>query len=95
MEFFARYRLPLPRHGHWRLPGDDLPAYGYIHGLPHSQGTLAVTNGVLCYIIRADDSLFVGHLEWWTGLRSEREAHVTGDTKKRSARNERIYAEYV
>jgi hypothetical protein len=58
---FADFNIPSPK-GHWRLT-DFL--YGQINGLSFSRGFLTATNGVRCFILRLDGSLYDGHLQWF------------------------------
>lgn len=52
--------ITLPRNEHWRLTPRVV---GEIHALPGSNGILTATNGILCYIERAENSLFLGHID--------------------------------
>jgi hypothetical protein len=46
----------------WRLTN---PEYGQIEGLPLSRGQILATDGMRCIILRADNSVFFGHIHWW------------------------------
>lgn len=57
--FCTKYNLPLTRKGDWRATEQKV---GEIQGLPNSRGRIACTNGIDCYIIREDESIFHGHI---------------------------------
>lgn len=59
--FAAEYNLTGKVVG-WRLTDVLL---GAIEGIPNSRGFLVATNGNLCYILRSDNSLFQGHMDWF------------------------------
>jgi len=62
MKFFADHNMPYPRKGVWRPVNH---AIGEINGLPNSRGIVTVTDGIMCYIVCADSSLYRGHYSWF------------------------------
>lgn len=60
--FLAAYSLPGKRYGDWRLSDYVL---GHINGLPASRGRMVATNGIMCFIIREDRTLYEGHVQHW------------------------------
>jgi len=70
LAFFRHYRMPIPKSGEWRLAE---PKLGEIVGVPNSRGKLIATNGIECFIVREDDSLFRGHLDWFKADKQEKQ----------------------
>lgn len=60
--FLAAYNLPGKRYGQWRLTDYVL---GHVNGLPASRGRMVATNGIMCFIIREDRTLYEGHVQHW------------------------------
>lgn len=54
--------LTLDRNTEWRVCKKLL---GEIQGLPTSRGQLAITNGILCHIVKEDNTIFIGHIGWF------------------------------
>ena len=81
--FFAEHDIPRDRKtaDSWRLTDYLL---GEIQGVPGSRGRVAVTDGVMCYIVRENQSLFYGHFEWFEEDDDER-SEQSKPTKKRKS----------
>lgn len=64
---FARAYGVLVKHSRdWRLVHHTrFGAVGQIHGLPNSRGQLIATDGIECFIIRGDGSIFIGHIDFF------------------------------
>lgn len=58
--FALRHGLLVKAHADWRMVAE--PKYGTIKGLPFTWGKLVATDGILCYMLKPDGSLFQGHL---------------------------------
>jgi hypothetical protein len=63
----------------WRLVPHT---QGHINGLDKEFcGTRVATNGVLCFIVRADDSFVLGHDGWWIKHKAEGDGNTTSPRK--------------
>lgn len=61
--FFEDFGIPYTRKAsQWRLTPRLL---GQIQAIPQSRGILTATNGIDCYIVRGDQTLFKGHIGWF------------------------------
>ncbi len=87
--FFARWAMPVPRTGHWRLTNVEL---GALRACPHSQGFLVATDGVQCYI-ETGDKLFHGHLENWERFDDGAATAPKATTSKRQSIFDELAAE--
>lgn len=98
--FAAHHRITLTGRfaGPWRL---TKPFVGQISGLNNSYGTLTATNGIDCYIERADGTLFMGHMDWFVKDPAHRQPqsspqeYVAKKAQRKSAAElERLMEEY-
>lgn len=87
--FAAMHGLCRKAHDHWRLT--DV-RNGHINGLPHSQGRLVATDGILCYIEQAD-RLFLGHISHFRPDPRERVCPTPKTTKARMSLLEKLLAD--
>lgn len=61
--FFSKHDMPVPKTDtFWRMTDRVL---GEISGVPSSRGLIQVTDGMVCWIERSDESLFRGHASWF------------------------------
>lgn len=62
--FCEHFSIPRPRSlaDQWRLTPRLL---GQIQAIPQSRGILTATNGIDCYIVCGDQTLFKGHIGWF------------------------------
>ena len=61
--FCSKHKIILGR-GEWWYPCSD-QRLGQIAGLPQSAGKVVITNGIMCYIERADGTIYEGHIGAW------------------------------
>lgn len=85
LQFFASYNMTIPRtQTFWRMTEKVV---GEINGLANSRGVIAVTDGLSCFIVRGDNSLFQGHAMWFVpddkGVDVE---ELIGDQSRKKAR---------
>jgi len=61
-ELAQQYRVVLPKPWQdWRLIAS--PVVGQIHALPNMRGVAVATNGIICAIIKGDETLTFGHID--------------------------------
>lgn len=69
----GKHKLCVNKHRDWRMVE---PRYGHINGLEHLNGRLMATDGVLCYLEFADESLLCGHIAYFKPNKPEQEVRV-------------------
>lgn len=72
-DLFSQYGIIRRDAKEWRLV---VPTEGQIYGLDNTHGTLLATNGMLCFIWRAQEpeTLFEGHLDYFVAWKPKYDA---------------------
>lgn len=84
--FCREYNLPLTRKGEWRAVK---AIRGEINGLPGSRGVIRATDGIECYIVREDNTLFHGHVASF--IPDEDESEFAASAKTSHPKRERLF----
>ena len=82
--------IPTDEFDAWRMLPVREQTAGEVIGLPLSRGILRATNGVLCYIERADGSVIMNHIQHWKADVSFSTTHMLIGAKAARAERQRV-----